>query len=137
MRHWGLLNILYIASLIKINGLGIVKVDLSYLEEITSGDKDVMLEMIGLFIRDIPKQVEAIAGFAASRDLKGLAAESHRLKPTLQYAGLTQMHEYNLKLETIGKSGEYSEEIPDLVDKLEAELKAMLPELVAAQERFK
>lgn len=92
--------------------------NITYLEEITGGDKEMILEMLDLFISDIPTQIENIEGFFASDQLVEMSKEAHKLKPTLQYVGLIQMYEDIKKLEEIGKNGTGSELIPDLIKSL-------------------
>lgn len=67
-----------------------MNIDLSYLEEITEGDKDMMLEMLTLFVEDIPNQVEAIQKHAADQNLAGVGSESHKLN--LLYSMLVYIH---------------------------------------------
>lgn len=114
-----------------------MKIDLSYLEDITGGDKEMMLEMLNLFIEDIPYQVERIREAAEEKDMKSLGTESHKLKPTLQYVGLNEMYNLIKKLEALGKSGEYSNEVDRLVQELVNKQKISLPFLEASAEKFK
>ncbi|GAB5409976.1 MAG: hypothetical protein BalsKO_23410 [Balneolaceae bacterium] len=96
-----------------------MNIDLSYLEDITGGDKEMMVEMLDLFIEDIPKQVSLIEETIRQKELSNLAAESHKLKPTLQYIGLFDMFEIVKELEIIGKSGEFSVKIESLINTLQ------------------
>lgn len=114
-----------------------MNIDLSYLEDITGGDKEMMLEMLNLFIEDIPSQVEKIREAVEEKDMKTLRAESHKLKPTLQYVGLSEMYEVIKKLEVIGKSNEYSNEVDTLAQELATEMSVNLPLLEAATKKFK
>ena len=114
-----------------------MNIDLSYLEDITGSDKDMMLEMLNLFIEDIPSQVEKIREAVEEKDMKSLGTESHKLKPTLQYVGLNEMYELVKKLEAIGKSGEYTNEVSNLTQELVNKTKISLPLLEAKAEEFK
>ena len=110
-------------------------IDLSYLEEITSGEKEVMCEMLDLFIRDIPAHVAAIVNFAASKNMEELGAEAHKLKPAFLYIGLTELSEDSKKLETIGRDGEFTTEVPGLVEKLKSETPGIVSQLQEARKR--
>lgn len=114
-----------------------MNIDLSYLEDITGGDKEMMLEMLNLFIEDIPSQVEKIREAVEKKNMKTLRAESHKLKPTLQYVGLNEMYEVIKRLEAIGKSNEYSNEADTLAQELATEMNVNLPLLEAATKKFK
>ncbi len=108
-----------------------LKLDLSYLEDITGGDGDVMLEMINLFIDDIPQQILEIKKAVEDNDLKAVAANAHKLKPTLQYVGLSDAHEIVKELEHIGKTGENVSEMNSLFTKLECKGDEFIPALKA------
>lgn len=97
----------------------------------------MMLEMLNLFIEDIPYQVEKIKEAAEEKNMKSLGTESHKLKPTLQYVGLNEMYELVKKLEAAGKSDEFSNEIDILVQDLVNNLNISLPLLEATTEKFK
>lgn len=114
-----------------------MNIDLSYLEEITEGDKDMMLEMLSLFIEDIPKQVETILKHAANQDLAGIGSESHKLKPTLQYAGLYSLYQTVKRLEVLGKAGVQTDEISTLIAKLGEETEEALTSLEEKKKEFK
>lgn len=113
-----------------------MKLDLSYLEDITAGDSEMMLEMLNLFIEDIPVQISNIEEFANSRSMAELGAEAHKLKPTTQYIGLSRMFELVKELEMIGKSEEYSEKITSLVEELKEEGTKAVPLLIEKKEDF-
>lgn len=113
-----------------------MNIDLSYLEEITEGDKDMMLEMLTLFVDDIPNQVQAIQEHAANQNLVGIGSESHKLKPTLQYAGLHSMYQTVKRLEDLGKAGVETDEISSLITKLGEEMEEALSSLEAKKKEF-
>lgn len=106
-----------------------VKLDLSYLEDITGGDEEVMLEMIHLFISDIPKQILEIKKSIEENDLRAVAANAHKLKPTLQYIGLSEAHVIVKEIEQIGKAGEGEDNIHSLFTKLEEKSEEFIPAL--------
>lgn len=113
-----------------------MNLDLSYLEDITAGDSEMMFEMLNLFIEDIPVQVSNIEEFANSRSMAKLGAEAHKLKPTTQYIGLSRMFELVKELEMIGKSETYSEKIIPLVNELKDEAARAVPLLIEKKEQF-
>lgn len=111
-----------------------MNIDLSYLEDITGGDKEMMVEMLNLFIEDIPHQVTLIQDLAQQKDLSSLGSESHKLKPTLQYVGLIEMYEIIKELENLGKSGDHSDKIISLTKKLKEYSVEALPLLLKKKE---
>ena len=111
-------------------------INLSYLEEITGGDKAMILEMLDLFICDIPAQVEKIQEFYETSDLVSLSKEAHKLKPTLQYIGLTGMFEDIKEIEQLIKTNINGDKLPDLVKNLNDASIACLPALKAKKEEL-
>jgi HPt (histidine-containing phosphotransfer) domain-containing protein len=108
-----------------------VIINLSYLEDITGGDNDVILEMLDLFIRDIPTQVQKMHDFHKSSDLVSVGKEAHKLKPTLQYIGLTGMFEDIKEVEAIVKSNSNVEKLGDLIQSLQEATLECVPALKA------
>lgn len=94
-------------------------IDLSYLQEMTNGDNEVIVEMITLLLEETPKHLETIRKALNEEDWKQLASESHKVKPMMLYVGLTDLNEITKELETRGKSGEGLDKIPRLVSRLE------------------
>lgn len=113
-----------------------LNINLSYLEDITGGDREMMLEMLDLFINDIPAQVNIIKELSQNKDLINLGSEAHKLKPTLQYVGLFEMFELVKGLEALSKSGKYSNDLETIVMKLEELSNQCIPLLNEKREEF-
>jgi len=114
-----------------------VIINLSYLEDITGGDRAMVLEMLDLFIRDIPVHIEKIETLYTSQNLVDLAKEAHKLKPTLQYIGLTGMFEDIKLLEEIAKSGFFDEpKLKELVERLKESTIKCVPALISKREEL-
>lgn len=113
-----------------------MRLDLSYLIDITGGDKEMMLEMIDLFLEDIPIQIMKIKSLSGANNLKQLGKEAHKLKPTLQYVGFVKMHEAVIKLELISKSGIYTSEIDELIEQTIKYSEIVLPILKEQREEY-
>jgi|AntRauTorckE6833_2_1112554.scaffolds.fasta_scaffold00164_28 HPt (histidine-containing phosphotransfer) domain-containing protein len=95
-------------------------IDLSYLEDITGGESDIMIEMIDLMLNETPKHLANLKKAFDKQDWDGLGSEAHKLKPMFLYIGLTGLNEVAQKLEFFGKKEENLEEIPELIEDLEA-----------------
>ncbi len=113
-----------------------MNIDLSYLEDITGGDKEMIIEMLDLFIEDIPKQVTLVKELAEKQDLEMLARETHKLKPTLQYVGLFEIYEVIKELELLSKSGEFSPAINPSAIKAYTLCKEALPSLIKKRDEL-
>lgn len=112
------------------------RIDLSYLEEITGGDNEMMLEMLDLFISDIPTHVQNIRSYANDGKLIEMGKEAHKVKPTMQYIGLGDMLELVKTLETYGKNEESDKDIDSLVSQLEIKTEEILPMLEEKKSLF-
>jgi HPt (histidine-containing phosphotransfer) domain-containing protein len=86
------------------------KLDLSYLEEITGGDNEIMLEMIDIFLTESEIAIQELQTIYEQNDWQALGAQAHKLKPTLLYVGLKDIHEITLKLEKNAKQGTMSDQ---------------------------
>ncbi len=113
-----------------------MKINLSYLEDITGGDKAVILEMLDLFIQDIPKHTTNLESFHQEGNLEDLAKEAHMLKPTVHYVGLFQMHEDLKEIETLAKNNGDRKRISELMESIKAEAELCVPALKAKREEL-
>ena len=102
-------------------------VDLTLLKNVVGDDREMLLDMLDLFVEDIPAQVSNITTFAEQRKAVELGTEAHKLKATPQYVGFFEMFEVIKQLEMLGKSGNYTDEITELVSKLNDQLQEGLP----------
>lgn len=111
-------------------------IDLSYLEEITGGDNEMILEMLDLFISDMPEHLNKIRVHAESKDVEELGKEAHKMKPTTQYVGLTEMYGLVSKLEKFGRDGNFDDSIPKLVLELDSLVNVAVPLLEEKREEL-
>ncbi len=95
-----------------------------------------MLEMINLFIDDIPQQVSEIKKAVEENNLNSLSANAHKLKPTLQYVGLSEAYGIVKELERIGKTGEDVNKIGALLSDLVEKCDEFIPALKAYAENL-
>ena len=103
--------------------------DFSYLQEITGDEPEIMKEMLDLFIRDIPTQLQNVRDFYNEGNLTSVGTEAHKLKPTLQYIGSNEMHEMIKQIEYSGKHQVDTDQIPEFLEKLFVLLEDALKEL--------
>jgi len=68
-----------------------ISIDLSYLDSMTGGDKQLMKEMIDIFKEQVPEFVTEMKNFLVTKDYKGLAAIAHKAKSSISIFGLTQL----------------------------------------------
>ena len=66
------------------------EIDLSYLDELLGHDKDLKMEMIELFIQNVPNDVDLLGNAILEKDLIGLKKMAHHMKSSLSMFNLTQ-----------------------------------------------
>lgn len=113
------------------------KIDLSYLEDITAGDNEVILEMLELIRSETPLHFTNLDEYKKQEDWKKFGAEAHKLKPMMLYIGMPDLHELAESLEKQGKSESNIDEIPALLSELKEGFQEIIPELEEAIERLK
>lgn len=75
------------------------KNDLSYLKEISSGNKEFEKEMIELLLTQIPEQVAALVKAVSINDYAEIRSFAHKLKALVPIAGVPKMAEFFNQLE--------------------------------------
>ena len=103
--------------------------NLSYLEEITGGDIDMMKEMLDLFITDIPVHLANIEKYFNDGDFKKMGTEAHQVKPTMQYIGELDMYELVKEIELTVKQEKNTDPLPNLINDLLKKQNACINEL--------
>lgn len=104
-------------------------IDLSYLENVTSGDNEVIVEMIELFLEETPKHIEQIENFYSQKEWQKMGAEAHKVKPMYLYVGLTGLNSVAQTLEDRGKKAQNLETVPELIQQLKKGYKEVKEEL--------
>lgn len=77
--------------------------NLSYLKEITDGDKQFIRELIELFLSQVPEFIENMNSFYNSGQYIELGKEAHKAKSSIQIMGMSDMEKEmkSLQLKTI------------------------------------
>lgn len=98
-----------------------MKIDLSYLEEITGGEVELMIELIDLFINETPNQFKKIRSHYSDKNWRNLKSEIHKFKPTLDYVGLNNVKQIASRVEVLcsSKSKVNEDELKSLIDEIE------------------
>lgn len=112
------------------------ELDLTYLEEVTGGSSEMIVEMLKLFLNDTPDQLSSIERNVKNKDWEGIRAEAHKLKPTFQYVGLSKSHLEIAEVESKARNKEDLESILQLVHSvqndfnlIQSEIKSKIEEL--------
>ena len=85
------------------------------------GDKELLDELLNMFIADYPKKIEEIEKAIKNKNFEMLREIAHSLKGASGNLGLTEIYELCLKLENMGKEKDLSN-AEDVLDRLKEEL---------------
>lgn len=107
------------------------KINLSYLESMTSGDNEIMIEMIQLLIEETPKHLEIIKKAQNEKNWVQLRSEAHKIKPMMLYVGLDDLNEACKQLENNAKNEQDSESNLELIEQLENGFQEVVDDLKA------
>jgi HPt (histidine-containing phosphotransfer) domain-containing protein len=90
-----------------------ISIDISYLESMTGGDKQLMKEMIDIFKEQVPEFVGEMKKCLSVSDYKGLAAIAHKAKSSISIFGLVQLisdlKKFEIKVANCEKTETYNE----------------------------
>lgn len=91
-------------------------VDLTYLSNMCDGDKAFISEMIKAFIRDMPNTLSNIIEKIEKKDWDEVEKMAHKMKPAIQFVGLSITHKILRNVEINSKSRQDLEQIPELIN---------------------
>ncbi len=105
-------------------------INLTYLESISDGSKEMIEELISIFIEQIPEFTQDFEDGLAQKDFKKIAAIAHKAKSSVLSMGMDELGNQDLKnleliakqmlLDEILKSGQSSTEVNQLKKTLES-----------------
>jgi PAS domain S-box-containing protein len=81
-------------------------------------DRDLLMDLIDLFIAESPKMMKAVAAAIQKRDARGLERAAHTLKGSVSNFGSKDVYEAALVLEKMGREGDF-QRAQDAYDRLE------------------
>lgn len=93
-------------------------IDLTYLKEISGGDTSFIKEMLELYVNTTATEAVLFRELYEKRDLSGIGHLAHKMKAPIQMLGANELYNLIRTLETIGKEGVDSPEIPGIIDRV-------------------
>ena len=67
--------------------------DLSYLIELSAGNKVFVKEMVALFLSENPEEIKALEKGIAEKNFKAIKTIAHKLRSTIPFMGLDKLIE--------------------------------------------
>lgn len=86
--------------------------DLTYLNEISGGDEEFIVEMIETFLEETPKDVIDMQAQLEAENWSELGKIAHKLKSSIKMFGFETIKNQVVFLEKSGKSGENIDSLP-------------------------
>lgn len=104
-------------------------VDLTYLEAMSGDDIELMKEMMGLFISQIPELVNEMRTFYEKQDWISLGKVAHKAKSSVSIMGMDDLAKDMKDFETYSKSDEKKDEFINYINKFEEVTKLAIEDL--------
>ena len=120
-----------------------VGMDLDFLDKFTGGDQELTIQLIEIFLKQVPEAIEKLNVHIPRRDWKETHAVAHKLKSSIAIFELHELKKLITNIEEYARDGERLEDLPHLyaefkegskiaVRNLEAEL-SKLRQLVSSR----
>ena len=106
-----------------------MKINLSYLKEMTGGNQALVQEMIDIFKDQVAEFSHNMEEYLNKKDYTSLGNLAHKAKSSISIMGLDDLSSDMKVLETLAKEGKETEKYPMLVDKFKKETKKAVEEL--------
>ena len=105
------------------------ELDLSYIESICEGDKEMMKEFSDIFIAQVPEFIADFDTAYAEKDAVKLGRVAHKAKSSVRVMGLEDLGNELGKLEEAAESGDFLESYIDYINTFKQESKDTLNQL--------
>lgn len=92
--------------------------DLTYLREIANGSDDFIIQMLTIFVEQMPQSLMRIENAMENKDWKALRLVVHKIKPSILFTGLTEIINDVPILEQYAAEESHLDEIPGMVGKI-------------------
>ena len=102
--------------------------DLKYLDEISNNDTEFRLEIIDIFIAQIPEFVSNMKIYLKNGELERLSKEAHTAKSSVMVFGMEPTSEI-LKWIQLNAERNLTEQLGEMIQKTENDLNTVLKEL--------
>lgn len=92
--------------------------DLTYLREVANGSNTFIIQMLNIFIEQMPQSLARIEEAVKNKDWKSLRMVVHKIKPSVMFTGLKEIIKDVPLLEEYAAEESHLDAIPGLVDKI-------------------
>jgi HPt (histidine-containing phosphotransfer) domain-containing protein len=103
--------------------------DLGYLESMAMGSNEMIVEMIDLFIEQLPEFTEGMTSLNAKSDFVALGALAHKAKSSVAVMGMNDLANELKQLELAAKSGDNPDSYGPIIEQFINEVNVTAREL--------
>lgn len=102
------------------------KFDLSFLNKISGGDSDFIIEMINTFKEMTPEFIENSRMYLSNANYQALSREAHKFIPGVAFLGMKELEKDLALVEEYAKKEENTDQLEMLLEKSIAEILAVI-----------
>jgi HPt (histidine-containing phosphotransfer) domain-containing protein len=103
--------------------------NLAKVHALSDNDPEFVLQIISLFVTEVPQDMEQIKQGIEEKDYKLAYSYAHKIKPTLDLLGMTVAYEETLQIEAWTKSEGKRKEIKDTFKSVESQVEKAIKEI--------
>jgi HPt (histidine-containing phosphotransfer) domain-containing protein len=92
--------------------------DITMIREISRGNEAFIRKMLGIFVEQTPMHINEMREHYAQSDWKRMGELAHKIKPTIDNLGIQAIKSAVREMEVIGKCGEGTERMGNLLEKI-------------------
>lgn len=104
-------------------------VDLSYLENMSGGSKELIKEMVEIFVAQIPEFILDMKNFLEKKDYQSLGLLAHKAKSSVAIMGMEELAQDLKDFELLAKDEQGIEKYPLFIDRFEKDCYKAIEEL--------
>jgi HPt (histidine-containing phosphotransfer) domain-containing protein len=105
------------------------KLDLTYLESISGGDKSFIQDMLRMFLKTTFPEIEQLRAHASKQEWDQVGTTAHKMKAPVQMLGVPEVSALVLELEQIGKTKVNTEAAPEKIVRLDEYIRELEAEI--------
>jgi HPt (histidine-containing phosphotransfer) domain-containing protein len=106
-----------------------MKIDLTYLKNMSAGNKDLILEMIGIFKSQVVEFNQSMDEYYANKQYELLGRLAHKAKSSISIMGLNELAIELKNFENLAKEGLDVEKYPVFIKKFKNDTAEAIEEL--------
>ena len=106
-----------------------MKTDLTYLKNMSAGNKDLVIEMINIFKAQVIEFNRGMEQLYKEKEFEQLGRLAHKAKSSISIMGLEELATDLKSFETLAKAGQDVEKYPIFIEKFKEDTREAVEEL--------